>query len=236
MKTTNPAEAQYLVANGPNDRIQVMENESGEYSYACRKDVTELIQQFCNPGTQTTTFTVGNIDANTDDQWAYLGWSLVIVYESSETLGHMLYLFDDFEYIPNQGQAEYDCSGFLVPEQMAGEVNAAQITSMVGEGDPWYDGDHMELNDTRIYSREDYNDSNWNNTWNSDSEMCSNEGIDIDTFDIPWSSGLLNEGDVTAKVTVHGGNPYDILNVVYTIMAFRSESNTGGALTYLIHH
>ena len=180
---------------------------------------------------------LGNTDGS-QDQWAYAAWSLIVIYTSPETAGHQLYLYDDFLYAHNDTNIDFDhddkpggeMSGFLVPEQITGEVYAAQITCFVGEGDDRWDGDVLEFNGTPL--SDDPGTKNTENVWNSWSVGLSEDGIDIDTFDITWNSHLLEPGDSSATVDLP--TKKDSWNLVYIILSLRSETTTGGTITYLI--
>lgn len=228
------------------DQWSVLENEPGECSYACNMDVTRLVQAFSNEGdygnhTGNGDYTVGSVDADTGDDWSYAGWSLIIIYSSSETYGQQLYLYDDFIYSPEgtaenpynidfdgDGQPGGIITGFVVPEPIAGEENAAKLTCFVGEGDNCWVNDSIKFNDTYLSNSE----SPWDNVWNSQSPEMSEDGVDIDTFDITWVSGLLEPGDSSAQLDLP--TVVDSWNLVYIILALRSETVTGGTTHYVI--
>lgn len=250
------------------DRAQVINNaDYGNphgYSYSSFKDVTALVRAFSVVGPNgnrpgNATYTVGGVDAtsNANDEWAYAGWSLVIIYTSPATLGHQLYLYDTFLYCNHQTDLDFDqdgspggtISGFLVPAQITGETNAAKITAFVGEGDDAYTGDFISLNAPSSYASNPStipnsyklwdgintngnSASNPNNVWNSQSIGLSAAGVDVDTFNVPWASGLIAAGDTTKRVDMY--TDIDIWNLVYIILSFRSLTTTGGAITYLI--
>ena len=143
------------------------------YYYACKADVTRLVQQYSNGASPTTsgngngTYTVSNLFGNTESAMynqltstnpgglegdaAYAGWSLVIVYSDASTLGHQLYLYDEFQSVPNMnGNSPYvineTLSGFIVPGEMPAETNSddvAKMTAFVGEGDVGITGDYL---------------------------------------------------------------------------------------------
>ncbi len=232
--------------------VRVLENQPDEYSYACQRDVTELVQLAEDSGYASqgnATYTVGDVDADTDDEWSYAAWSLIIIYSSPETQRHQLYIFDDeFIYVDNNGILEYPLSGFLVPDPILGEANAAKITCFVGEGDDYYEDDYIALNPptfpgapnsyklwdgTLSTEHPGSNTASYpNNVWNSKSIGLEETGIDIDTFYVTWESGLLEPGDTSALVALETG--VDSWNLVYIIIAFRSETVSGGTITYLI--
>jgi hypothetical protein len=226
---------------------QMLENQPNEYSYSCKKDVTGLVQAFADHG--NATYTVGHVTAETGNQWSYAAWSLIIIYSSPDTKGHQLYLYDeDFIYVDNNGTLEYPISGFLVPDPIPGEVNAAKIACFIGEGDDYYEGDYISINPPYFPGAPDScklwdgttstlhpgsnTESHPNNVWNSKSIGLEETGIDIDTFSVSWDSGLLEPGDTSALVALETGT--DSWNLVYIIISFRSRAITGGTVTYLI--
>lgn len=218
-----------VVAEGDEEIIakewSVLENKPGEYSYACYLDVTRLVQVFSDHGNGT--YTVGDVYGDTDNEWSYAAWSLIIIYSSPQTKGHQLYLYDDFTYVDNDETLEFPISGFLVPEPIAGEVNAATLTCFVGEGDDYYDWDYLEFNGTALSDGKSTDD-----VWNSWSYGLAEDGIDIDTFYVTWDSDLLEPGDTSAQVDLPTAT--DSWNLVYIILSFRSETTTGGTITYLV--
>lgn len=238
----------------PADRSKLLQNFTGSgdpngYSYACYKDVTGLLQAFSLQGegenrTGNGTYTLGGVTGDTADQWSYAAWSLVIIYSSPETQGHQLYLFDDKLLIysgmdchvdfDGDGQPGGTISGFLVPDPIAGEVNAAQITCFVGEGDECYGDDPPDDIDCLILNEHKLSNSvsPQNNVWNSKSPNLTQDGIDIDTFNITWASHILEPDDSSAEVDLYTGT--DSWNLVYIILSFRSSTVTGGTVTYLI--
>ncbi len=244
------------------DEWTVLENEPDEYSYASFKEVTGLVQAFADHG--NATYTVGHVDGDTGNEWSYAAWSLIIIYSSLDTKGHQLYLYDDFVYSDTDHNVDFDgdgqpggtISGFLVPDPIPGEENAAKITCFVAEGDDYYANDFIALNapdnDPPTSIPNDYKlwdgtlstehpgtntSSNPNNVWNSKSLVISADGIDIDTFYIPWgedpSDGLLKPGESSAQVDLYTAT--DSWNLIYILLSFRSRAITGGTVTYLIN-
>jgi len=211
------------------------------YSYACHRDVTQLLKTYSDLGangnhTGNGIYTVGNLNADTGNELSYGGWSIIIVYSSPETAGHQLYLYDAFAInhgnenldFDNDGQPGGDIKGFLVPEPITGEVNAATLTCFVGEGDNCYSGDSLTFAGTNLsdgYST--------NNVWNSKSLGMSYDGVDIDTFYVSWASHLIEPGDTTVHIDMPSGT--DNWNLVYMILSMRSETVTGGTTYYYIH-
>ena len=180
---------------------------------------------------------------------AHAGWSLLIIYTSPETLGHQLYLYDiqnpNFDFFfgwhsnadfNNDGSDGGSISGFLVPDPVTGEMLAGRITVMVGEGDRGYSGDYFIVNGVAL---DDGGGYGVDNVWNGVSPGMTVEGLDIDTFEITWASGILSPGDTSVQVDIPtfpppGSTTSDGFTMVYMILSFRSETTTGGSLSYLI--
>jgi len=144
------------------------------FSYACFKDVTELVRYFSNGadpegdppafGDGNGSYTLGGVDATLgidggDYQLAHAGWSLIIIYNNPETYGHQLFLYDRFSYCDDYTDLDFDqssspgpggnISGFVIPSKLEGEGDsdvAAKITCFVGEGDNWLYPDFIALN------------------------------------------------------------------------------------------
>jgi hypothetical protein len=237
------------------DSSQAVLNNSGstgDYSYACFKDVTALVKTFGQTATGggtnhpgNGTYLVGNVTGDTGNQWSYAAWSLLIIYESPDTKGHQLYLYDKFRYVDNNNannEPDFDgdgahggnIAGFIVPNQILGppiETIAGRLTAFVGEGDNVWTGDYMKLNGASLSNSQ----SPASNVWNSKSGGSfgvTGDGIDIDTFDITWASTLLLPGDTSAFVDMPTQS--DSWNLVYLILSFRSEATSGGIISYMV--
>ncbi len=233
------------------DEWEILENNPGEYSYACHTDVTPLVKTYSNLGdyenhTGNALYTVGGVDAdegidgNSDYHWAYAGWSLIIIYSSPETAGHQLYLYDTFFWAPvspnvdwdGDGEPGGDITGFYIPdpsEDIVEYPDAATLTCFVAEGDNWLSGDKL------VFEGEALSDGfTSSNVWNSKSVGMSEDGMDIDTFHVTWESGLLEPGDTTAQLDMP--NPDENWNLVYIILSMRSETTTGGTVHYLLRN
>jgi len=197
---------------------------------------------------------------NTKGQLAHAGWSLIIIYTSPDTKGHQLYLFDRFTFADDYTDLDFDrdgnpggdISGFIVPSRIQNpdgswEEDAAKITCFVGEGDDFIKNEFIALNAPEQYWDEtpdyihipysnklsDGVDTTKNNPWNGKSTVFTADGIDVDTFVIKWSSGLLSQGDTSAHIDIY--TDQDNWNLVYIILSFRSATSCGGTLSYLIH-
>jgi hypothetical protein len=167
-------------------------------------------------------------------------------------LGHQLYLYDlkdTFQSVPASpaNTVTKEITGFIVPDQIAGETDVAKLTCFVGEGDIQLTGDYVALvdqhNPTEHLLWDGVNlpsDGNTQasprNVWNgrSTGSTASEAGIDVDTFHILWTDNQLQEGDTSAKIDMYtNGDGYV---TVYMILSFRSKITTGGAISYLIRN
>lgn len=317
------------------------------FSYSSYRDVTALVRAYSQPPVAPATnipgygtYWVGGIysDISTQDEWAYACWSLLIIYQSPDTLGHQLYLYDTFTYsnqdttngvnvdFDHDGQPGGTISGFIVPPRVTGavttitltnggsgytstpsvnftgggggtgaaamarvsggrvtsisiinggngytsvpnititggggsgasatatfgdEINVGKITCFVGEGDPWYTDDYVEMWDGAQWRKlwdgvntTSNSQSAPGNIFNSASMgLGTYDGIDIDTLGIDptngqyitWGSGILNEGDTSAQIKMWTHT--DVWNLTYIVISFRSATTTGGSLSYLI--
>jgi hypothetical protein len=240
---------------------------TGEYSYSCKKDVSALVEQYCLEGdddnpTGNGQYTVGSVDADTGTYWAYAGWSLIIVYSCPETAGRQLFLFDRFDFgetnvsldFDFNGEPGGDISGFIIPERIDDEPEAAKLTCFVGDGDNAYHDDFIALNAPEMYRSSPGSIPNsyklWdgittsyntavapNNAWNSkfkvgETGSSAIDGIDIDTFHITWDSGLLHADDTEAHIDIYSN--YENYNLIYLILSVRSKVTIGGTVHYLI--
>jgi hypothetical protein len=226
------------------DDSQFLQNFTGTgvphgFSYSCYKDVTQLVKFGLETTTPSTTngngtYTVGEVDGDTGDEWSYAAWSLIIIYASPETKRHQLYLYDDFIYSDMNCNVDFDddgspggiISGFLAPEELTDEDYAAHLTCFVGEGDEYYEGDSIMVNGVSLSNSE----SPANNVWNSASPGLMEDGIDIDTFEVNYPT--ISPGDASAQVDLP--TETDSWNLVYIILSFRSSVTSGGTISYLV--
>lgn len=226
------------------------------YSYACKVDITALVQAFSENGSVedldgngNATYTVGNVSGDLGDQLSWAGWSLVIVYASPETAGHRLYLFDRFSFTRGYDNLDFDydgepggdIDGFIIPEPIEGDPdpNAGKLTCFVGEGDNFIEGDNVLFTGQSGYSMQLSNAvSPQDNVWNMNSPGMTFDGVDVDTFDIPWENGssqpLVEPGDTSAHLDLN--TDADAWNLIYLILSVRSETTTGGTTHYVIYY
>jgi hypothetical protein len=254
-----PAEgAQPITASFSAELINETGLDSGKYgySYACYKDVTDLVQTYPEvPGEEHHTgsyeYTVGDIAGDTGQYISYAGWSLIIIYGSPSTAGRYIYLTDihdifafnggstnlDFD---NDGQPGGDINGFLFPEPVRDKYGniidstAAKITCFVGEGDQNYTGDELEITgELSALSKYLSNTASpWDNVWNGASPGCSYPGVDVDTFTVLWADGILTPKDTSLHLDMQSGT--DAWNLIYIIISVRSETVTSGTGHYQI--
>ena len=171
-------------------------------------------------------------------QWSYAAWSLVLVYSSIETQGHQLYLYDNLCYW-GSGTLHFPITGFLAPEDIEEEENAAHLTCFVGEGDLVYSGDYIKFigqhgNSAKLWdgtTTSGNSQSSPNNVWNSTSlGVGVQSGIDIDTFTVAYP--LIQPDDFQAQVDLY--TPMDTWNLIYIILSFRSDVVPSSTISYLV--
>jgi hypothetical protein len=241
------------------ERSQVLFNDlTGNptgFSYACYRDVSELIKMYPvvageNHHTGNANYTVGDVTGSTGEYISYAGWSLIIVYWSPSSAGHYFYLRDVFSYnsgtqnldFDGDGLGGGDVEGFVIPEPIRNrdgviiETNAAKLTCFVGEGDAAYLGDSATMTGQNGFTYALYNSvSPVNNIWNSTSPGLTCPGVDIDTFEVPWSSGILVPGDTWLHLDLPSGAiNVDAWNLIYIIVSVRSKTVIGATGHYII--
>jgi hypothetical protein len=172
-------------------------------------------------------------DDGDEDELSYAAWSVIVIYSSPSSTGHHLYLFDEFLYCSTDETLEFTIKGFLAPDDVVNDPNAARLTCFVGEGDYHYsDGDNLLLNGHYL-NGDSINPIN--NVWNSKSNVLSgattHEGIDIDMFTAGGGT-IIQPGDTEAEVDIPTGT--DCWNLVYIVLSFSSEITTGGVIDYKI--
>jgi hypothetical protein len=181
--------------------------------------------------------------------FAFAGWSLIVVYANPETAGHYIYIRDDNFAFHDGDDADGDflsldfddndiaggqITGFVIPEPIAGEEIAAKITCFIVEGDNFgtssikitgqQSGSSMELWNTASPYPDVWNGASYPGTYD--------EGVDIDTFEVLWTDNILTPDDNSLQVDMYSYN--DAWNLVYFIISIRSETTTGGTSHYVI--
>ncbi|MBN2099088.1 MAG: hypothetical protein JW753_05765 [Dehalococcoidia bacterium] len=188
--------------------------------------------------TVTTDYPLSDVVNN---EWANACWSVITLYTSPVTLAHQMYLFDTFRYWNSNDDVTFTLDGFLAPASVASEDDAVKLTYFVGEGDSWYgNGDNVYVNGTRL-NPSYINPATCapiNNAMNSTSNSggitgyLPDDGIDLDTYSIDGSSGIIKPADSSATVRLTTGT--DVWNMMYMILSFRSDTVGTGLLTYIV--
>ena len=174
---------------------------------------------------------------NVQDEWAYAAWSIIVVYSSPTTVGHLLRIYDTFQYLGENANIPITFAGFQTPP-LAAENTAARYTHFVGEGDSAYNESVTVQGSGNLYTLSD--------TDNPSNNVCNNQcrippitdpnpgtliqGIDIDTFNIPKT--CIKPGDTQAIVTFKTVS--DGMNLIYMILSFRSMFTPGGISIYKV--
>lgn len=266
-KIGDPLDPDYSDTLGPLE-FEILGNASvGEYSFSCMQNVKDLVKTYSIMGddenpTGNGEYTVGGVLSDTGEHWSYAAWSLIIIYSSPETAGHQLYKFDRFAFCNTNINLDFDfdgepggtIDGFIVPEPIEGETNAAKLTCFVGEGDrDWY-SDFIALNAPEEYWSNPASMPNqyklWdginttanseaspNNVWNSrfrsvEAGTSTIDGVDIDTFYITWASDKIRADDTEAHIDIYTN--YENFNLIYLILSVRSKTRIGGTTHYVI--
>ncbi len=177
-----------------------------------------------------------------EDNWAYAAWSIIIIYSSPSTTGHLLRIYDTFQYIGESKTIPIVFAGFSTPP-LAAETDAARYTHFVGEGDNAYNESVTVKGLTgSVYTLSDA-DNPSNNVANNKCRIppvtdptydpnntTLTDGIDIDTFNIPKT--CIKPGDTEATVTFITQS--DSMNLIYMILSFRSMFTPGGISIYKV--
>jgi hypothetical protein len=212
--------------------------------------------------TGNAVYTVGAVSAQINEQVSYAGWSLIIIYGSPNTAGRYIYLRDIrdvFAFNPGNPPGpevgtnlDFDqdgvpggkVTGFTFPNPITDknghilDTIAAKLTCFVGEGDDQSyvtGGDYVRITGQQSEISEYLSNSAspWNDVWNGYSYPGTfSEGVDIDTFEVPWASNILTPGDTELTLDLY--SPQDAYNLIYIIMSVRSETTTSGTTHYMI--
>ncbi len=233
------------------------------FSYACIRDVSALVKKYpVDPDeehhTGNAVYSVDGISAdirnpnNSLSDFAFAGWSLIIVYACPESAGHYIYIRDDnFAFHPGTGgNLDFDedgdgggtIRGFKIPNPITDEDGniietvAARLTCFIVEGDDFLN-DSSSITITGYQSGLSKSLTNpsceVNDVWNGRSYPGTfNEGVDVDTFELLWDDGILTPKDEELQVDLLSLN--DAWNLVYFIISIRSETVTSGTPNYLI--
>jgi len=131
-----------------------------------------------------------------------------------------------------------DIRGFVIPKPITnkdGEIAfpiAAKLTCFVGEGDAWRNGDYIQITGQQSELTRRLADNSWNGV---SSQPGTLDGIDIDTFEVLWSDGVLTANDKSLHVDLWaGGSSGDAYNLIYFILSVQNETSTRGTGHYII--
>jgi hypothetical protein len=212
--------------------------------------------------TGNAVYTVGAVSAQINEQVSYAGWSLIIIYGSPNTAGRYIYLRDIrdvFAFNPGNPPGpevgtnlDFDqdgvpggkVTGFTFPNPITDknghilDTIAAKLTCFVGEGDDHSyvtGGDYLRITGQQSEISEYLSNSASppDDVWNGYSYPGTfSEGVDIDTFEVPWASNILTPGDTELTLDLY--SPQDAYNLIYIIMSVRSETTTSGTTHYMI--
>jgi hypothetical protein len=188
--------------------------------------------------------------------YAYAGWSMIIFYRTPALVQRQLYLYDlcpehnsngisYFTQVSSYGNPQtvnITVSGFLAPPSIS-EIDKSHVTYFVGEGDAYYTGDSIKVNNSTLCYPPDapngpcssYNPSD--NVFNSYSNALTPQttgGVDVDTFILPsncilpYATSAKVQLITTTDPTYHLAEMYTL---VYLVLSFRSDLTTGGIIT-----
>jgi hypothetical protein len=170
---------------------------------------------------------------DTEYQWAYAGWSLIIFYNSPALIQRQLYLYDNIITVPyHSGGAEIDklfpVGNFLAPPVIS-DNDKSHITYFVGEGDyeSIYSGSKVKVNSNWLSDPHGNPEEDVLNSYSSGVPITNTDGVDIDTFVLP--TGCILPYATSATVTL--ASTIETYTLVYLVLSFRSELTTGGVIT-----
>ena len=186
--------------------------------------------------TITSDYPLSDVVSN---EWANASWSIITLYTSPVTLAHQMYLFDTFRYWNSNDDYTFTLDGFLAPQGIADDDDAVKLTCYIGEGDSWYNtGEYLYVNGSQLNNGASGSATASANMCNSVSNSggvtgyAPDDGIDLDTYTIDGSTGIVEPADSEATVRLRTGT--DIWNLVYMILSFRSDTVGSGCLTYVV--
>jgi hypothetical protein len=170
----------------------------------------------------------GNYD--TEYQWAYAGWSLIIFYRSPALIQRQLYLYDNMVVVKYNvfDDVPVAIGGFLAPPVISGN-DKSHITYFVGEGDyqSIYTHSKVKVNSNWLSDPPGNPEEDVLNSYSSGLPITNTDGVDIDTFVLP--QGCILPYATSATITLH--TTEETYTLVYLVLSFRSELTTGGIIT-----
>lgn len=187
-----PGDSAYTPVQADTDNVYWSNPNSNYYPYQAMADVTDIMNG-------EGVYTVANLKTREEKLQTYGtfgAWSIVVVYEDSNSTFKNITVFDGYQEIGNGiSKLDQKLSGFLTPS--SAPVNSSLLV-FTGEGDVTMVGDYISLDGTKL--KRDASDSG-NNAFNSSitgvtgsrSPLCTNNiGIDIHTYDVGDHGGGIN--------------------------------------------
>ena len=207
----------------------VFDNDGKGWSYACFRDVTDIVK-----GSGNGNYGVDGVWATSGDEheyyshgqswpeWCYSGWSLIIVYSSPSETAHQFYLYDPIHnalecpfYSGMDRDIPFTLEDFYPPDGLA----VGRLTYFVGEGDSIYSGDYIKFKGESESSFTNLIDPPANPDGNvlNGTPTVGVAGVDIDTFSI-----TQNVQDST-KANVKFTTGTDSWNLIYIVLSFKTS-------------
>jgi hypothetical protein len=164
----------------------------------------------------------------TEYQWAFAGWSLIIFYRSLGVTQRQLYLYDDMVVVKYGSYTDVTVhiGGFLAPPVVSAQ-DKSHVTYFVGEGDKLLGGSKVKVNSYWLSDPPTNPESDVLNSQSSALPVTITDGVDVDTFVLPY--GCILPYATSATITLHTTD--ETYTLVYFVLSFRSELTTGGIIT-----
>ncbi len=165
---------------------------------------------------------------DTEYQWAYAGWSLIIFYSSPGLVQRQLYLYDNMVVVKYGSYTDVTVpiSGFLAPPVISSS-DTSHVTYFVGEGDYLLVNSKVEVNNNWLSDPPTNPENDVLNSMSSGLPVTRTDGEDVDTFVLPQDCILPYA--TSATLTLH--TTQETYTLVYLVLSFRSELTTGGIIT-----
>ncbi|UCM99882.1 DUF3344 domain-containing protein [Sulfurimonas sp. SWIR-19] len=192
------------------DILDIASTNSGNYVkiYHASADVSSIVT-----GSGTYSVDSSSFYTNTGETWTtspydglgnYGAWTLVVVYEDSNTqTARSISIFDGYKIVTSSsGNVDISTSGFLTPK--ANNVDA-KLYIFAAEGDKYITGDHLKMagltNNTTLTdiapTTNNAFDSRIDITTNRTPSLTNNNGIDIQEYDVGTNGKNIITNDET---------------------------------------
>jgi hypothetical protein len=173
----------------------------------------------------------GDSNYDTEYQWAYAGWSLIIFYSSPGLIQRQLYLYDNMIDVQYGSYTDVTdtIGGFLAPPVISSS-DTSHVSYFVGEGDYLLGDSKVKVNNNWLGNPGNGHPNPVSDVLDSYSSGLPDlitDGEDVDTFVLP--SGCILPYDTSATITLH--TTQETYTLVYLVLSFRSELTTGGIIT-----